>query len=166
MAANVSWPLLCWLNPFASYGDPRSKGLTFGATLRLQLLLEMCQSRGVWARGSISATGATRAKMLRARPAESCSLRTWAGGHWHFLSKQRWVRKSHKNEFMQKTQVSFYSPRFSQSPNYNFRIQQRLGTLRPFPQGSQIYHKAVLQTQQYGKKHHQSATLMPRKKTE
>lgn len=140
-------PLLCWLNLFASYWDPRSKGLTSWATLRLQLLLEMCQSRWVWAQGRISAPRMTRAKILQAHPAESCSQRSRAGGPWRFLSKQHFVLKPHKDELMEQTHASFHSPSLSQSPNSSFRTQQKLGMLRPFPQRFRTYHKAVLQTQ-------------------
>lgn len=52
---------------------------------------------------------------------------------WALSQQETFGLKSHKNESMEKTQASFYSPRFSQSPNSHFRIQQRLGTLRPFP---------------------------------
>lgn len=60
--------------------------------------------------------------------------------------------------------VLLFIPQGSQSPHYNFRNQQRLGTLRPFPQRFQIYHKAVAQTPQHGEKHHQRPTYVPGKK--
>lgn len=71
----------------------------------------------------------------------------WAGGigtssassilSWNLTKTNSWKRHM----------LHCYSPTFSRSPKYNFRIPQRSGTLKPFPQRFQILHKAVVQAQ-------------------
>lgn len=148
MAANVSQAFALLVESFFVSWRPQEARRKPWTTLRLQLLVEMCQSRWVWAQGSISTTWDRKGNALcsayRLRAAPQARVGRW---HWYFLSKQHFVLKPHKNKFMGKTHASCYSPTFSQSPKYNFRIPQRSGTLKPFPQRLQIHHTAVVQTQ-------------------
>lgn len=130
----------------------RSQEKTPWATLALRLLLQMCQSRWVWAHGSISTTWA----LLHLLGWELPEARVVRGALTPPEQAALLPEISQKQGHGENT-CFFHSLRFSQFPNYNFRIQQRSRTLRSFPQKFQVHQKAVVQTRWHGKKHHQSS---------
>lgn len=86
--------------------------------------------RWAWAQGPHFSHPRPQGQALfSACPAESSSQSPErAGGPWHFLGKQRLVLNL-TTQIHGEGPCLFLLKRFSESPNYNFRIQQRSGTL-------------------------------------
>lgn len=142
-------PLLCWLNFLLLTGTPRSKEKTSWTHWGCSSSWRYVKGGGNGHKTAFPTPETTRAKLCAWHAGwEQLPQAKKGRWHWHFLSKQHFVLKSHKDRFMEKIHAFVCSPTFSQlSPNYNFRIQQRPGTLRPSPLRFQIHHKAVLPTQ-------------------
>ena len=115
VAANVSQAFALPVESFHFLLRPKKQGVKFlNCTEAAAPLGEVQKQVGVGERQHLNHLRPQGKALFSACWAVSCSLRS--GGTWHFLSKQHFVLKFHKNKFME-MHASFYLPRFSESPN-------------------------------------------------
>lgn len=146
-------PVLCWLNLFASCWNLKKPGEnSLGHARNAAPPADVPRQVGLGTWQHFNHLSSSPPAGLRAAPwgqgGQGCTDASLASGpsSWNLTKTRSW-----------KDTCFFHSLRFSQSPNYNFRIQQRSRTLRSFPQKFQVHQKAVVQTRWHGKKHHQSS---------
>lgn len=144
MAANVSWALVLLVESFCFLLRPQEARSKLLGPYRGCGLSWRCAKAGECGhKAAFPPPDSTRAKLCAQH-----ELLPKCGQVALALPQQAtFYPEISRKQIHGKDTCFFYLPRFSRSPNYNFRIHQRSRTLRPFPLRYQIHHKAVMQTQ-------------------